>query len=85
MKKVMILTAAALLIFQANSFAQECANSCKSQSAAGFVSAPMTMEKSIVETAAGNSDFSTLVAAGATSGYADEFAGLAFLKKASIC
>jgi uncharacterized surface protein with fasciclin (FAS1) repeats len=66
MKNAMILTAAALLLFQTNSYAQECPSSCsKSQANTGFVntSAPMTMEKNIVETAAGNADFSTLVAA----------------------
>ena len=64
MKKAMIMTAAALLFFQTNSFAQECASSCnKSQADASFVSAPMSMEKTIVETAVGNKDFSTLVAA----------------------
>lgn len=66
MKKAMILTAAAILMFQTSSFAQQCASSCnKATAQASYVNtgASRSMDKSIVETAASNENFSTLVAA----------------------
>ena len=67
MRKMMILAAVAMLAMQMNVQGQECANSCRNgKKMMTYVktSAPRAMsEKTIVETAAGNADFSTLVAA----------------------
>ena len=63
MKNIMILSLVAVFVLQANVQAQQCASACnQAKMKMDYVSAPAP-EKSIVETAASVSDFSTLVAA----------------------